>query len=107
MARSFHDEIAKSLGWGNTIVGFMMMVMFALLPLGIFSKTLDLEHYLMLKTVLSVIFALITLKFYFGYAKRLDLSPIAFGFGTMISLIMSGILFFSTVDLILKLLGLE
>jgi len=107
MARSFHDGLAKGLGIGVTIVGFMMMVMFSLLPLGIFSKTLDLEHYLKLKTVLSIIFALITLKFYINYAKRLDLSPIAFGFGVMISLIMSGVLFFTTVDVILKLIGLE
>jgi len=107
MARSFHDGIAKTLGIGTTIVGFMMMVMFSLLPLGIFSKTLDLTHYLTLKLSLSVVFALITLKFYLNYAKKLDLSPIAFGFGVMISLIMSGVLFFTTVDVILKVAGLE
>ncbi|ADY72770.1 hypothetical protein Dester_0112 [Desulfurobacterium thermolithotrophum DSM 11699] len=105
--RSFNDDLARSLGIGNTIVGFMMMIMFILLPLGIFSEVLDLEHYMGLKTVLSIIFAFITFLFYVNYAKSLKLSPIVQGFGAMISLLMGGILFFVTVDVILKILGLE
>lgn len=105
--RSFNDGLAKGLGIGSTILGFMIMVMFTLLPLGIFSQVLDLQHYVELKTVLAAIFALITLLLYRKYAEKLKLSPIEWGFGVMISLFMSGVLFFVTVDVVLKILGLE
>ncbi|WP_457677620.1 hypothetical protein [Thermovibrio sp.] len=105
--RSFNDGIAKSLGVGATIVGLYMMVMFSLLPLGIFSKLLDLKHYLGLKFALAAVFALITFAYYTRYVKKLKLPPIVWGFGAMISLIMSGVLFFVVVDVVLKLIGLE
>ncbi len=107
MAKSFNDGLAKGLGVGVTVVGFMMMTMFSLLPLGIFSQVLDLEHYMGLKTSLAVVFALITFGFYVRYVRSMKLPPIVWGFGTMISLIMSGVLFFVTVDVVLKILGLE
>ncbi|RUM42091.1 MAG: hypothetical protein DSY34_02615, partial [Desulfurobacterium sp.] len=86
----FNDGLAKGLGIGSTIVGFIMMVMFSLLPLGIFSQVLDLEHYMGLKISLAAIFALITFSFYVKYVKSMKLPPIVWGFGTMISLLMSG-----------------
>ncbi|TCK02893.1 hypothetical protein [Phorcysia thermohydrogeniphila] len=107
MAKSFNDGLAKGLGLGATIVGFMMMSMFSLLPLGIFSSVLDLKHYMGLKLSLAALFALLTFSFYVKYVKNLKLPPIVWGFGTMISLIMSGVLFFVTVDVVLKILGLE
>lgn len=103
----FNDGLAKGLGIGATVVGLMMMTMFSLLPLGIFSQVLDLEHYMGLKISLAAIFALITFSFYVKYVKSMKLPPIVWGFGTMISLLMSGVLFFVTVDVILKIIGLE
>ncbi|RUM40651.1 MAG: hypothetical protein DSY34_04940 [Desulfurobacterium sp.] len=105
--KSFNDGLAKGLGIGATVVGLMMMTMFSLLPLGIFSQVLDLEHYMGLKISLAAIFALITFSFYVKYVKSMKLPPIVWGFGTMISLLMSGVLFFVTVDVILKIIGLE
>ncbi|GEM_PF-976607 len=105
--KSFSDGLAKSLGIGTTIVGLYMMVMFSLLPLGIFSQLLDLEHYLGLKFSLAAVFSLITFMYYVKYAKRLKLSPIVWGFGAMISIIMSGVLFVVVVDVALKIVGLE
>ncbi len=107
MARSFNDGLAKGLGIGATVVGLYMMTMFSLLPLGIFSNVLDLKDYLGLKLGIAVIFALITFFYYTRYVKSLKLPPIVWGFGSMISIIMSGVLSFVTVDVILKLLGLE
>ncbi len=107
MARSFSDGLAKGLGIGATIVGLYMMTMFSLLPLGIFSKVLDLKDYFGLKIGLAAIFSLITFLYYIRYVKSLKLSPIVWGFGAMISIIMSGVLFFVTVDVVLKILGLE
>jgi len=103
----FNDGLAKGLGIGSTIIGFIMMVMFSLLPLGIFSQVLDLKHYMGLKTSLAAIFAAITLLFYVKYVKSMKLSPIVWGFGSMIALLMSGIFFFVTVDVVLKITGLE
>ncbi|GAB6076104.1 hypothetical protein [Desulfurobacterium crinifex] len=105
--KSFNDGLAKGLGIGATVVGLMMMTMFSLLPLGIFSQVLDLEHYMGLKISLAAIFALITFSFYVKYVKSMKLPPIVWGFGTMISLLMSGVLFFVTVDVVLKIIGLE
>ncbi len=107
MARSFSDGLAKGLGIGATIIGLYMMTMFSLLPLGIFSKVLDLKDYFGLKIGLAAIFSLITFLYYIRYVKSLKLSPIVWGFGAMISIIMSGVLFFVTVDVVLKILGLE
>ena len=107
MARSFNDGLAKGLGIGATIVGLYMMTMFSLLPLGIFSNVLNLKDYLGLKLGIAVIFSLITFFYYTRYVKSLKLPPIVWGFGSMISIIMSGVLSFVTVDVILKLLGLE
>jgi len=107
MARSFNDGLAKGLGIGATIVGLYMMTMFSLLPLGIFSKVLNLKDYFGLKIGLAVIFSLITFLYYTRYVKSLKLPPIVWGFGAMISIIMSGVLFFVTVDVVLKILGLE
>ncbi len=107
MAKSFNDGLAKGLGIGATVVGFMMMTMFSLLPLGIFSEVLDLKHYMGLKVSLAVVFALLTFSLYVRYIRSMKLPPIVWGFGTMISLIMSGVLFFVTVDVVLKILGLE
>ena len=103
----FNDGLAKGLGIGSTIVGFIMMVMFSLLPLGIFAQVLDLEHYMGLKISLAAIFAVITLLFYVKYVKSMRLSPIVWGFGAMIALLMSGLFFFVTVDVVLKITGLE
>jgi len=105
--RSFSDGLAKGLGVGATIVGLYMMTMFSLLPLGIFSQMLDLEHYLGLKFGLAAIFAVITFLYYVLYVRALKLPPIVWGFGAMISLIMSGVLFFVVVDVALKIAGLE
>lgn len=107
MARSFHDDLARSLGVGNTVVGFFMMVMFTLLPLGIFANVLDLKDFFWLKLGIAVIFSFVTFLYYIRYAKTLKLSPIVLGFGIMISILMSGALSFVTVDIILKVLGLE
>ena len=107
MARSFNDGLAKGLGIGATIVGLYMMTMFSLLPLGIFSNVLNLKDYLGLKLGIAAIFSLITFFYYTRYVKSLKLPPIVWGFGSMISIIMSGVLSFVTVDVILKLLGLE
>ncbi len=107
MARSFNDGLAKGLGIGATIVGLYMMTMFSLLPLGIFSKVLNLKDYFGLKIGLAAIFSLITFLYYIRYVKSLKLPPIVWGFGAMISIIMSGVLFFVTVDVVLKILGLE
>ena len=107
MAKSFSDGLAKGLGIGATIVGLYMMTMFSLLPLGIFSKVLDLKHYFGLKIGLAAIFSLITFLYYIRYVKSLKLPPIVWGFGAMISIVMSGVLFFVTVDVVLKILGLE
>jgi len=107
MARSFNDGLAKGLGIGATIVGLYMMTMFSLLPLGIFSKVLNLKDYFGLKIGLAAIFSLITFLYYTRYVKSLKLPPIVWGFGAMISIIMSGVLFFVTVDVVLKILGLE
>lgn len=107
MARSFSDDLAKGLGIGATIVGLYMMTMFSLLPLGIFSKVLNLKDFFGLKIGLAAIFSLITFLYYVRYIKSLKLSPIVWGFGAMISIIMSGVLFFVTVDVVLKILGLE
>jgi hypothetical protein len=107
MTKSFNDGLAKGLGLGATVVGFMMMAMFSLLPLGIFSSVLDLKHYIGLKFSLAALFSLLTFSFYVKYVKSMKLPPIVWGFGTMISLIMSGVLFFVTVDVVLKILGLE
>ena len=103
----FNDGLAKGLGIGSTIVGFIMMVMFSLLPLGIFSQVLDLKHYMGLKVGLSAIFSFITFLFYVRHVRTLRLSPIVWGFGAMIALIMSGLFFFVTVDVVLKITGLE
>ncbi len=105
--RSFNDGLAKGLGIGATIVGLYMMTMFSLLPLGIFSQLLDLKHYLGLKFTLAVVFALITFAYYIRYVRAFKLPPIVWGFGAMISLIMSGVLFFVVVDVALKIIGLE
>ena len=107
MARSFSDGLAKGLGIGATIVGLYMMTMFSLLPLGIFSKVLNLRDYFGLKIGLAAVFSLITFLYYTRYVKSLKLPPIVWGFGAMISIIMSGVLFFVTVDVVLKILGLE
>jgi len=107
MARSFNDGLAKGLGIGATIVGLYMMTMFSLLPLGIFSKVLNLRDYFGLKIGLAAVFSLITFLYYTRYVKSLKLPPIVWGFGAMISIIMSGVLFFVTVDVVLKILGLE
>jgi hypothetical protein len=107
MARSFSDGLAKGLGVGTTVVAVFMMTMFSLLPLGIFSQVLDLEHYLPLKTSLAAVFAVITFAYYVRYVRALKLPPIVWGFGAVISLIMSGVLFFVVVDVILKVIGLE
>ena len=107
MARSFNDGLAKGLGIGATIVGLYMMTMFSLLPLGIFSNVLNLKDYLGLNLGIAAIFSLITFFYYTRYVKSLKLPPIVWGFGSMISIIMSGVLSFVTVDVILKLLGLE
>ena len=74
--KSFNDGLAKGLGIGATVVGLMMMTMFSLLPLGIFSQVLDLEHYMGLKISLAAIFALITFSFYVKYVKSMKLPPI-------------------------------
>ncbi len=107
MARSFHDDLAKSLGVGNTIVGFFMMVMFTLLPLGIFANVLNLRDFFWLKLGVAIIFSLVTLLYYIRYVKSLKLSPIVWGFGVMVSILMSGALSFVTVDIVMKVLGLE
>ncbi|WP_456435774.1 hypothetical protein [Thermovibrio ammonificans] len=107
MSKSFNDGLAKGLGVGATIVGIYMMTMFSLLPLGIFSQVLDLKHYLGLKMALAAVFALITFLYYTRYVKALKLPPIVWGFGAAISLVMPGVLFFVTVDVVLKILGLE
>ena len=107
MARSFNDGLAKGLGIGATIVGLFMMTMFSLLPLGIFSNVLNLQDYLELKLGIAVIFSLLTFLYYTRYVKSLKLPPIVWGFGSMISIIMSGVLSFVTVDVVLKILGLE
>jgi len=107
MSKSFNDGLAKGLGIGATVVGLYMMTMFSLLPLGIFSQVLDLKHYLGLKFGLAVLFALLTFFLYVRYVKALKLPPIVWGFGAAISLIMSGVLFFVTVDVVLKIIGLE
>ncbi len=107
MAKSFSDGLAKGLGIGATVVGLYMMTMFSLLPLGIFSKLLNLKEYLGLKFALAAVFSLITFIYYVRYVKSLKLPPIVWGFGTMISIIMSGVLFFVVVDVALKIIGLE
>jgi hypothetical protein len=107
MTGSFNDGLSKGIGLGATVVGFMMMVMFSLLPFGIFSSILDLQHYMRLKVSLATLFSLLTFSLYVKYVKSMKLSPIVWGFGTMISTIMSGVLFFVTVDVVLKILGLE
>jgi len=107
MARSFSDGIAKGLGIGATVVGLYMMTMFSLLPLGIFSKFLNFEEYFGLKLGVAVVFSILTFLYYTRYVKSLKLPPIVWGFGAMISLIMSGVLMFVTVDVILKIIGLE
>jgi len=107
VARSFNDGIAKGLGIGTTVVGFFMMTMFSLLPLGIFSQVLDLEHYMGLKFGLAALFSILTFSLYVRYVKSMKLPPIVWGFGTVISIIMSGVLFFVTVDVVLKIVGLE
>ncbi len=107
MAKSFSDGLAKGLGVGATLVGLYMMVMFSLLPLGIFSNLLNLKEYLGLKFVLAAVFSFITFLYYVRYVRSLRLSPIVWGFGAMISIIMSGVLFFVVVDIALKVIGLE
>jgi len=107
MARSFSDGIAKGLGIGATVVGLYMMTMFSLLPLGIFSKFLNFEEYFGVKLGIAVVFSILTFLYYTRYVKTLKLPPIVWGFGAMISLIMSGVLMFVTVDVILKIIGLE
>ena len=107
MARSFSDGIAKGLGIGATVVGLYMMTMFSLLPLGIFSKFLNFEEYFGVKLGIAVVFSILTFLYYTRYVKSLKLPPIVWGFGAMISLIMSGVLMFVTVDVILKIIGLE
>ena len=107
MARSFNDGLAKGLGIGATVVGLYMMTMFSLLPLGIFSKVLNLKDYFELKLGIAAIFSLLTFLYYTRYVKSLKLPPIVWGFGSMISIIMSGVLSFVTVDVVLKILGLE
>ncbi len=107
MARSFSDGLAKGLGIGATIVGLYMMTMFSLLPLGIFSKVLNLQEYFGLKLGIAAVFSFITFLYYIKYVKALKLPPIVWGFGAMISIIMSGVLSFVTVDVILKIFGLE
>ena len=84
-----------------------MMTMFSLLPLGIFSKFLNFEEYFGLKLGVAVVFSILTFLYYTRYVKSLKLPPIVWGFGAMISLIMSGVLMFVTVDVILKIIGLE
>ncbi len=105
--RSFSDGLAKGLGLGATVVGLFMMTMFSLLPLGIFSKVLNLKDFFGLKIGIAAVFSLITFIYYVRYVKSLKLPPIVWGFGAMISIIMSGVLTFVTVDVILKLIGLE
>ncbi len=107
MARSFSDGIAKGLGIGATVVGLYMMTMFSLLPLGIFSKFLNFEEYFGVKLGIAIVFSILTFLYYTRYVKSLKLPPIVWGFGAMISLIMSGVLMFVTVDVILKIIGLE
>jgi len=105
--RSFSDGLAKGLGIGATIVAIYMMTMFSLLPLGIFSNLLNLKEYLPLKFALAAVFALITFAYYVRYVRALKLPPIVWGFGAVISLVMSGVLFFVVVDVALKIAGLE
>ena len=84
-----------------------MMVMFSVLVLGIFPQVVDFKHYMELKVILSLFFALITSSFYRKYARSMKLSPIVQGFGTMISLFISGTFSFITADIVLKIIGLE
>jgi hypothetical protein len=105
--RSFSDGLAKGLGIGVTIVAIYMMTMFSLLPLGIFSNLLNLKEYLPIKFALAAVFALITFAYYVRYVRALKLPPIVWGFGAVISLVMSGVLFFVVVDVALKIAGLE
>ena len=107
MAGSFNDNLAKGLGVGNTVVGFIMVIMASLLPLGIFSEILDFHHYVGLKIALAVLFSLFTLSLYIKYVRELRLSPIVWGFGSVMSIVVPTLLLFVAVDVILKILGLE
>ncbi|NIA11082.1 MAG: hypothetical protein GWP10_15485 [Nitrospiraceae bacterium] len=100
------DRIVESLSIGSFIMGVFVVVMWGLLPLGIFSHTLDLQHFLWLKFLVAIIAMLITFKFYANFVKGLRTSIIAIGF-SITWILIAGEEYFVLTDIVLKILGLE
>jgi len=107
MARSFSDGLAKGLGIGSAIVGIYMMTMASILPFGFLSFVLNVKDFFWVKFAVGSLFSLVTLLYYFQFARKLKVSPISWLFGAIIAAVWPFDAFFILTDLILKLAGLE
>jgi hypothetical protein len=97
----------RAMNFSLSILGLIIITFFALLPLGIFANSLDMQHFLPVKLGISIVVALISSKLYANYAKDLKLYSVAWGFGLVVMFGMSLVVIFILVDVLLKVLGLE
>ncbi len=97
----------RAMNFSLAILGLIIITFFSLLPLGIFSNSLDMQHFFFLKLGIAAVVALISSKLYTNYAKDLKLYSVAWGFGLIVMFGMSLVVVFILVDVFLKILGLE
>ncbi len=96
----------KSMNWSLGAVAFITVVMYAFLPLGIFGNNIDFEHFLLPKTIVALIVALISVKLYASFFKARRPAPEVFYFGVITTIGITGLLTYVLLDLGMKLVGL-